>query len=213
MNPKYLILLFTALVGGALSLYIMDQESKTEFETDSHNGHDHESTVQVANRGETRVTLKPGYDQIGRLQGKVPKGWKREKPTSSMRIAQFQIPGENGNGEMVVFSGIGGSVDANLKRWYGQFKSESGRSISETAETIHTQVNGMDVTFSFVRGTYLKSSRGMGGTSTEYPKYALMTAIVIALDGPYYFKGTGPETILDSEKEIFIGFIKSIYQL
>jgi hypothetical protein len=213
MNSKHIILIFTALVGGALSYYIMGVESKSSLDIDPHDGHNHEPTIQVANRGETKITLKSGYSQIGRLQAKIPNGWKRIQPSSSMRIAQFEIPTETGSGELVVFSGIGGSVEANLERWYGQFRSNSQNSITETAEKFIENINGMDVTFSFAEGTYLKSSMGMGGVTTEMPNYSLMAAIIIAPDGPYFFKGTGPKIILKTEKEIFISFIKSIEQL
>ena len=64
MNPKYFILTFTAIVGAVLSFYILDQESQNEVEMESHVGHNHEPTIQVANRGETKITLKSGYSQI-----------------------------------------------------------------------------------------------------------------------------------------------------
>lgn len=213
MKQKELILLFTVIVAAALSFYIMGQESKDLNEIDSHVEHDHESTVQILNRGETKVTLKPGYDQIGRLQAKIPDGWKREQPASSMRIAQFQISGKDGGGELIVFSGIGGSVDANLERWYGQFKSETQQSVSETAVKSHDHINGMNVTFSYAYGTYMKSSMGMGGSTTEMPNYALTAAIVSAPDGPYYFKGTGSKSTMDAHKANFETFIQSIEAL
>jgi hypothetical protein len=71
----------------------------------------------------------------------------------------------------------------------------------------------MDVTFSYVEGTYLKSSMGMGGTKTEMPNYALMAAIVSTPDGLYYFKGTGPKSTMDSHKVNFEIFIRSIMPL
>jgi hypothetical protein len=71
----------------------------------------------------------------------------------------------------------------------------------------------MDVTFSYAEGTYLKSSLGMGGSKTEMPGYALLAAIVATQDGPYYFKGTGPKSTMDSQKEPFQQFIRSIEKL
>jgi hypothetical protein len=54
---------------------------------------------------------------------------------------------------------------------------------------------------------------GMGGQKTEMPNYALLAAIVSAPDGLYYFKGTGPKSIMDSQKELFQQFIRSIEKL
>jgi len=213
MRPKIIIISFTVIIGTVLSFYIVGQESKGTNEIDSRVGQKSEPVVQVTNRGEPMVTLKPDYIQIGRLQAKVPKDWEKEQPSSSMRIAQFRFPGNDGDGELVIFSGIGGSIDANLNRWYGQFKSETESSVSESAIRSNSQIKDMDVTFSYVEGTYLKSSMGMGGTKTEMPNYVLLAAIVSTPDGPYYFKGTGPKSTMDSHKVNFKIFIRSIMSL
>ena len=203
MKPKIIIISFTVIVGTVLSFYIMGQESKGTIEFDS----------QVANHGETKVKLKPDYIQIGRLQAKVPKDWEKEQPSSSMRMAQFRFPGNDGDGELVIFSGIGGSIDANLNRWYGQFKSETENSVSESAIRTNSQIKDMNVTFSYVEGTYLKSSMGMSRTKIEMPNYALLAAIVATPDGLYYFKGTGPKSTMDYHKVYFETFIRSIESL
>ncbi|MBT6710180.1 MAG: hypothetical protein HOB22_00530, partial [Candidatus Marinimicrobia bacterium] len=148
MRPKIIIISFTVIIGTVLSFYIVGQESKSTNEIDSQVSQNSEPVVQVTNRGETKVKLKPDYIQIGRLQAKVPKDWKKEQPSSSMRIAQFRFSGNDGDGELVVFSGIGGSIDANLNRWYGQFKSETENSVSESAIRSKSQIKDMDVTFS-----------------------------------------------------------------
>ena len=213
MKPKIIIISFTVIVGTVLSFYIMGQESKGTNEIDSKITQNSEPVVQVANRGETKVKLKPDYIQIGRLQAKVPKDWEKEQPSSSMRIAQFRLPGNDGDGELIIFSGIGGSIDANLNRWYGQFKSETENSVSESALRSNSQIKDMDVTFSYISGTYLKSSMGMGGAKEEMPNYALLAAIVATSDGLYYFKGTGPKSTMDSHKVKFETFIRSIESL
>ena len=213
MRPKIIIISFTVIIGTVLSLYIMGQESKDTNDIGSQIGQKYEPVVQVTNRGEPMVTLKPEYIQIGQLQAKVPKDWEKEQPSSSMRIAQFRFPGNDGDGELAIFSGIGGSVDANLNRWYGQFKSETENSVSESAMRSNSQIIDMDVTFSYVEGTYLKSSMGMGGTKTEMPNYALLAAIVSTPDGLYYFKGTGPKSTMDYHKVNFEIFVRSIMPL
>jgi len=213
MKPKIIIISFTVIVGTVLSFYIMGQESKGTNEIDLQVTQNSEPLVQVANRVETKVKLKPDYIQIGRLQAKVPKDWEKEQPSSSMRMAQFRFPGNDGDGELVIFSGIGGSIDANLNRWYGQFKSQTENSVSESAIRSNSQIKDMDVTFLYVEGTYLKSSMGMSGTKTEMPNYALLAAIVATPDGLYYFKGTGPKSTMDSHKVYFETFIRSLESL
>ena len=213
MKPKIIIITFTVIVGTILSLYILGEESKGTNEIDVQVVQNTKPMAKVANLGKTKFELKSDYIQIGQLQAKVPKDWKEEQPSSSMRIAQFRVPGNDGDGELVVFSGIGGSVDANLNRWYGQFKSETENSVSESAIQSYSQIRDMGVTFSYVEGTYLKSSMGMAGAKTEIPNYALLAAIVAAPDGLYYFKGTGPKSTMNYHKVNFETFIRSIESL
>ena len=56
----------------------------------------------------------------------VPQGWIDQKPSSSMRKAQFELPGEAGPAELVVYYfGLGGAGgrEANVQRWLGQFSN------------------------------------------------------------------------------------------
>jgi hypothetical protein len=156
---------------------------------------------------ERKVRERSDYIQIGQLHAKVPKDWEKEQPNGSMRMAQFRVPGNGGDGELVIFSGRG-SIDANLKGLYGQFKSETENSVSESAIRSNSQIKDMDVTYSYVEGTYLKM--GGGWTKTEMPNYALLVAIVATPDGLYWFKLTGPKSTLDSQKVNFETFIRSI---
>ena len=77
--------------------------------------------MKIANRGVERITLKVGYSRIGNLQGVVPDGWMREIPSNTMRFAQINNSSKSSRSELIVFSGIGGGVDANLNRWLNQF--------------------------------------------------------------------------------------------
>ena len=61
--------------------------------------------IKVLNRGEERITLKPGYEKIGTLQARKVESWIRETPSSSMRVAQYKLDYMKGNGQLVVFSG------------------------------------------------------------------------------------------------------------
>ena len=211
MNQKFLIIFSAILTGGFLGIYILSEESKTINYSDSNIEYD--PKVQIVNRGEPRVTLKPSFEQIGQLQGLIPGNWERETPSNSMRIAQYLLPGDYGDGELVVFSGIGGSVDANLKRWYNQFKNENGTPVSDDAIISYFYNNDMEITLSFVEGTYSKSSMGMGGPTTEMPGYAMLAAIMLTRSGPYYFKGTGPVQTIKKNKIAFEKFINSIEEL
>ena len=212
MNSKSLIITFSIFLSIILSIYILNQENNYLKSSNSINNNI-TSEPQVINRGESRVTLKTGYVQIGRLQAIIPPGWKREKPSSAMRIAQLNIPGDNGECEIAVFSGIGGGVDANLEHWYGQFKNKEGSRPSDTVIRNQFYNNNLEIITSYIDGTYLKSSMGMGGATTELDDYALMAAIVLTDSEPYYFKGTGPKSIINDNLNKFKMFIRSIESL
>ena len=170
-------------------------------------------SVQVVNRGEDRITLKNGYSQIGNLQGIIPDSWMRETPSSSMRLAQFNFSDEYGRCELVVFAGIGGSVDANLDRWLGQFRGPDNESVADHATISHEHSGDLEINFVYAEGTYLQSGMGMGGPTGEKPNYGLMAAILTVVDGPYYFKCTGPKKTLDNYLNSFETFIRSLESL
>jgi hypothetical protein len=60
------------------------------------------------------------------LDLKVPKSWAQKETTSSMRAAQFSIPGEKHDADLVVFyfGDPTGGVKANVDRWISQFQQD-----------------------------------------------------------------------------------------
>jgi len=91
--------------------------------------------------------------------------WVSEKPVSSMRIAQYRLSGSEGAEDAILavfnFPGTGGTVEANLNRWYGQFVQPDGSETKSHAIEKKEKVNGLSVTEVYVTGTYLQSSSGM----------------------------------------------------
>lgn len=138
--------------------------------------------------------------------------WVKEEPGSSMRKAQYRLPGKNGAGdaEMAVFffPGTGGSVKANLGRWYGQFKQPDGSNTKDHAEEKKLTANGLDVTITYTTGTYLQSTSPMmmSGPVEENPGYAMLAAIVETPEGPWFFKVVGPKSTIDEWRKEFQEF-------
>jgi hypothetical protein len=144
----------------------------------------------------------------------VPEGWITETPNSTMRKAQFKLPGQpgSGNAEMAVFNfpGTGGSVNANLDRWYGQFKQPDGSPTKGHAEKEKIEVNDLRVTTVYVTGTYLQStSPMMTGPVEEKTNFALLAAIVDLPSGPRFFKAVGPKETIDYWRKSFDSFVKT----
>ena len=195
------------MVGCILSFYI------TMSETDRFKNPDNNITstsMKIANRGVERITLKDGYNRIGNLQGVVPDGWMRENPSNSMRLAQFNISGKSERCELIVFSGIGGSVDANLNRWLGQFLDSDKKRMTDYSTVRNEKIHELEITFAYTAGIYLKSGMGNRGPTVEKPNYGLLAAIVSATNETYYFKCTGPKKTLDNYINSFETFIRSL---
>lgn len=150
----------------------------------------------------------------GDLQFKTPAGWVGETPTSSMRVAQYQLPAAEGDTEaasLVVFyfgAGQGGSVQANLDRWMGQLQQPNGGSSKDTAKTETLTVNGMKVTLLDVRGTYGGGDMG-GGSAQPKPNYRMRAGVIESPKGAYFVKLTGPEKTVSKWDDSFIAYVNS----
>ncbi len=134
-------------------------------------------------------------------------GWEKQEVASRMRAAQFKV-GEGA--EMVVFyfgEGQGGGADANVARWYGQFK-EPKEELGATSET--AEVGEIKVTTVSAKGTYL--SGPPFGEKTPMPGYALRGAIVDCPRGPIFFKLTGPEAEVAAAAEGFDAAVRSAFE-
>ena len=145
----------------------------------------------------------------------APDSWIAEPPSSQLRKAQFKIPGkgDEGEAEMTVFyfPGAGGSVEANLDRWYGQFKQPDGSSSKDKASKETRDINGLKVTVVSVTGVYQKpvNPTMMGGPVTDVAGYGLKAAIVETEGGPWFFKMVGPEGTLDGASADFDQFVNT----
>ncbi len=171
-----------------------------------------EKAKPVANfRSSSEVALPSGevlYD--------VPKGWIQEQPSSEMRKAQYRWPGAGkaNDAELAVFffPGTGGSVEANVDRWFGQLLQPDGSSTKDKAEIKQIDVNGLAVTIVHATGTYMKpkSPMMMSGPFDELKDYALLAAIVETDNGPWFFKATGPEKTIVRWRSSFDAFTRSL---
>ena len=151
----------------------------------------------------------------GEVTYTAPAYWVAQPPSSQMRKAEFRWPGVEGqqDAELAVFffPGTGGSVQANLDRWYGQFKQTDGAATKDRARNEKVEANGLPVTVTHVTGTYLKpqSPMMMSGPVDELANYAMLAAIVETANGPWFFKATGPEATIAHWRPSFDQFVKS----
>jgi hypothetical protein len=145
--------------------------------------------------------------QASSLSWKAPARWESVKSASSMRLATFRVPrtaGDNDDAELSIMQ-AGGSVDANVERWIGQFDAAG----QKTAKRSNRRVGTLDVTIVEVQGTY---SGGMGPNASSAAGWALYGAIVSTPDMPHFFKLTGPAKTVASARAEFDALIASLAQ-
>ena len=134
--------------------------------------------------------------QSGTLHFTAPPAWKSRPSTSQMRVAEFIVPraaGDPEDAETIVyfFGGSGGSVDANIERWVGQFQTESGGQVPAPKRT--TSTNGsLSMTAIDVSGTYVAQVRPGSAERFNKPNFRMWAAVVETPKGPYFVKLTGP---------------------
>lgn len=148
----------------------------------------------------------------GRLILQVPGVWKQVKPRSRLVEVEFTIPEADkdvGAGRMTIMAS-GGSVEDNVARWIGQFRTADGKAIEEV-EPVELEANGLKVTTLDLSGTYRDMSRGPFGPATELPDHRMLGAIIPTEGaGTYYVKLYGPSATIEKAAEKFAEMVKSI---
>lgn len=152
--------------------------------------------------------------EAGGLTWTAPADWAAQG-ARPMRAATYKLPAAKGDaegGELAVFyfgPGQGGAVDANVKRWLGQFQTADGKPVDSVAKTKTEKLNGMPVTTVDVKGTYMGGGPMMG-PSTPKPGYRLLGAIIEGSEGAVFFKLTGPEKTVAASEKPFRKMLESV---
>jgi hypothetical protein len=150
-------------------------------------------------------------ESAGGLRWTAPVGWKAGPP-QMMRAATYAVPaapGDTAASECVVYffgAGQGGSVDANIERWKGQF-TNAGKPAA--AVVSKRTARGIPMTTIDVAGEY----SGLGGplaASKPVPGYRLLGAIVEGSGGNIFVKFTGPSKTVAANKAKYDALLASI---
>jgi hypothetical protein len=168
----------------------------------------------VADEKAAEVELPPQVVKVAddHLILQVPGEWKQVKPRSRLVEIEFAVPEAEkdvGAGRLTIMAS-GGTVEDNIARWIGQFRTADGKPI-EDAEPQELEVSGLTVTTIDLAGTYRDMSRGPFGPATELPDHRMLGAIVPTEGaGTYYIKLYGPTATIEKAAEPFIEMVKSI---
>jgi hypothetical protein len=134
----------------------------------------------------------------GSLTYKTPEGWVVEKPTSTMRAAQYKLPKAEGDPEdasLVLYyfgQGQGGGTQANIDRWINQMKQPDGTQSAAKAKSETLTVNGLKVTTVDVLGTYSAEMTPGTGSISNNANYRMRGAVIETPKGSYFVKLVGP---------------------
>lgn len=150
-------------------------------------------TVQIVSIGE-KLTLS------------VPGDWPRKEPKSKIVEHEFAIPAAEGDdidGRMIMM-GAGGTVEANLDRWVGQFVQADGSDTKQQAKIRQKEVAGQKIHTIDVAGIYKDRPRGPLGPSVDKPNYRMLGAIIVTQDsGSYFVKLYGPAATVAANETAF----------
>ena len=151
------------------------------------------------------------------LRWNPPGNWKSEAQRP-MRLATYTAPhasGDAADGECGVYYfglGQGGSVQANLDRWIGQFVQADGKSSKSAAKVETKTMRGLKITSVDVSGAYTGMSGPMAQPGKPMPGYRLLGAIVEGPQGSIFFKFTGPAKTVAQNQSAFFKMLDSLSQ-
>jgi hypothetical protein len=135
-----------------------------------------------------------------------PARWKKVTPSPGMRLAQYQVPGEEPAECVVFFFGAaqGGTLEANLERWTRQFEADGPpqKSTEEVSPDVFATV--LDIA-----GRYVAETRPGSGVKLDKPGWRMLAAVVLAPDGPLYLKLVGPRATIDPAADEFRAWVRS----
>lgn len=169
---------------------------------------------EPARHGQPAASSKPAPANLTQLQWTAPEGWVAEPSSSGMRLSQYKLPKAEGDAEDALcyvshFPGTGGSVEANLSRWYDQFIQPDGRPSSAVAKVNKAEHNGFQQTTVDVSGTFSQTTTPMGPTGGDMPNYRMLGGVIETPVGPWFVKLIGPEKTVAHWEKSFNEFMKS----
>lgn len=128
------------------------------------------------------------------LKWTAPAGWISQGP-APFRAVTYSVPATNGGNkaECIVYffgPGQGGSVEANLARWKGQF-SQNGKPAE--AKIVKRTVHGVAMTTIDLTGTYTATGGQVKEGQGPQPGYRMMAAVAEGPGGNIFIRFIGPE--------------------
>jgi hypothetical protein len=144
--------------------------------------------------------------KVAGFAAEAPAAWTATEPSSSMRMAQFNVPAARGaeGGEAAVFffpSGQGGPQSANIDRWVSQFTGADGKPVAPKVSTARSGANG--ITLVELNGSYSRGV-GMGPGGDAKPNQTLLVAMIEITAGRITLQLYGPAATVAAQRDAFL---------
>jgi hypothetical protein len=156
------------------------------------------------------VAARLAADSGAGISWTVPPGWKADAG-QQMRLATYRVEPGGECGIYFFGTGQGGTVEANLDRWIGQFMLADGKPAKSAAKIAKRTIQNWPVTTLDVSGAYT----GMIGPLVQSgvsatPGYRMLAAIVEGPQGSVFFKFIGPAKTVAANQAAFDKMLASL---
>lgn len=153
------------------------------------------------------------------LRFDAPAGWIAIEPLEPGRVAEFVAPRAAEDAEdaacVVYHFGAGDqdgvvAIETQLERWTNEMLQPDGRPSADVATTSRFDVAGRQVTMLDVPGIF--AAEVLPGSGMRYYKreFRLKAAVVESLEGPFFFKFTGPDQTVTHWESAFAALVDSV---
>lgn len=211
-------LTFVFLLALNFGQYVSAQTDSAQPSTTSESASDAAETAEAKNENSAGESTKGKVKLIkytlaeGDLSFQAPETWKKVKRRNNIIEMEFAVPGEKKDDTpiRVTMMASGGSIQANLARWMGQFKGTGAGASREKAKIEEEKAAGMPLTVLDISGTFMDSMRGPFGPKVEKPDHRMIAGILqTGTVGNYFFKFVGPAALVEKHSKAFREMLKS----
>lgn len=155
------------------------------------------------------VPVATGPLGVAGISAQLAPSWVKQAPSNRMRKAQYEIPGKDGAGSLVVFRfpGGAGAAKQNLDRWIGQFEPAAAKS----AKTKTTKQGALTIHALEVQGEYqARPMPGQDPKTIPSGQQRLLAAVVEGHGDPLYLKLLGPVATVKAQAKAWNQLLGSL---
>jgi len=163
--------------------------------------------------GQAESAQPPGDKVInlGQFHLETPTKWVQKKPRS--RIIQYELAAPSAKGDKIAgrltIMAAGGSIQANIERWYGQFTQPDGKPTKDRAKLEKKEIAGQTVHLVDISGTY-KDRPARFAEAVDRGHFRMLAAIIMTDKANIYVKFYGPRNTIATHERAFRSMIAGL---